>query len=103
MEELVSFGNDGLFDEVIRYDSEPLQVLAGMSNVDFVLCAVAMDYRGNYSDVFISEPFKYEYNASTKRPISELAEKLTSDTRAGRLVMVSAPKAERTPSYVYIK
>lgn len=103
MEELASFGNDGLFDEVIRYDSEPLQVLAGMSNVDFVLCAVAMDYRGNYSDVFISEPFKYEYNASTKRPISELVEKLTSDTRAGRLVMVGAPKAERTPSYVYVK
>ena len=103
MQELASLGIDGLFNEVTRYDSEPLQVLAGMSNVDFVLCAVAMDYRGNYSDVFISEPFKYEYNASTKRPISELVEKLTSDTRAGRLVMVGAPKAERTPSYVYIK
>ena len=103
MQELASLGYDGLFDEVTRYDSAPLQVLAGMSNIDFVLCAVAMDYRGNYSDVFITEPFRYEYSASTKRPISELVEKLTSNTRAGRLVMVGAPKAERTPSYVYVK
>lgn len=102
MEEFAMLGEEGLFDEVTRFNSEPLQVLAGMSGVEFILCAVAMDYRGNYSDIYTTEPFSYSYNADTKRPISELVEKLTGDTRSGRLIMVGAPKAERTPSYVYI-
>ena len=103
MSEFAALGIDGLFEEVIRYNSEPLQVLAGMSDVDFVLCAVTMDYRGNYSDTFVTEPFHYTYNESTKRPISELVEKLSSETRSGRMIMVGAPKSERVPSFVYVK
>lgn len=103
MEEFASLGTEGLFNEVIRFNSEPMQILAGMSGVDFVLCAVTMDYRGNYSDVWVSEPFSYSLTAETKRPISELVEKFSSNTRSGHLMMVGAPKTERNPSFVYIE
>ena len=42
----------------------------------YVFCAVAMDYKGNYSEMYISEPFSYTYSAENKRDINEFLDKM---------------------------
>ena len=39
------------------------------------MCAVAMDYKGNYTDLWVSDPFSFSFNNGTL-PIEELLEKL---------------------------
>ncbi|MBR2637377.1 MAG: hypothetical protein IKD40_00850, partial [Bacteroidaceae bacterium] len=92
----------GLFDAVTSYNTTRIQAVAGMTGVQFVICGVVMDYRGNYSDMWLSEPFAYDYNATTKRPIDELIEKLNSDTRSGRLVLVDGNHRDKT-NFLFIE
>ena len=56
--------------------SPRIKLLTGENGVLYQLCAVVMDYKGNYSELWRSEPFMYEYNADTKRPLEELTSKL---------------------------
>lgn len=42
----------------------------------YIFCAVAMDYRGNYSEMYISDPFSYTYSAENKRDINEFLDKM---------------------------
>lgn len=84
---LESMGEEGIFKNLISYSYTPTQVVAARSGIEFIMCGVTMDYRGNYSDMWISEPFSYDYTPETKRPIEELLER-TSSTRGGKLVMV---------------
>ena len=56
--------------------SPRIKLLTGESGVLYQLCAVVMDYKGNYSELWRSEPFMYEYDADTKRPLEELTSKL---------------------------
>lgn len=56
--------------------SPRIKLLTGESGVLYQLCAVVMDYKGNYSELWRSEPFMYEYNADTKRSLDELTSKL---------------------------
>lgn len=97
-----ALGHDGLFDAVTSYNTTRIQAVAGMTGVQFVICGVVMDYRGNYSDMWLSEPFSYDYNATTKRPIDELIEKLNSDTRSGRLVLVDGNHRDKT-NFLFIE
>jgi hypothetical protein len=55
-----------------------------------------MDYRGNYSEMWISEPFMYNYDASTKRPVEEIIEKIFgAESSAKQLkVLSTAPAAK---------
>ena len=69
-------GEKAIFDDLIQYASPKVQLLTGENNALYVMCAVVMDYKGNYSDMWVSEPFMYEYTESTKRPIDELLDKL---------------------------
>ena len=75
-EELVTGGTDAIFADLVEYTCNKSQFLTGMNDTLYVMCAVAMDYRGNYSEMWVSEPFSYNLNASTKRPISEYIEKV---------------------------
>ena len=75
-EELVTGGTDAIFADLVEYTCDKSQFLTGMNDTLYVMCAVAMDYRGNYSEMWVSEPFSYNLNASTKRPISEYIEKV---------------------------
>lgn len=101
-DELDTLGHMGLFDDVVDYSTTQVQALSGMSGVQFVICGVVMDYRGNYSDMWLTEPFSYEYNATTKRPIEELVEKLNSNTRSGRLVLVDGNHRDKT-NFLFIE
>ena len=69
-------GKEAIFNDLVTYSSPDSKLLTGENGVLYVMCAVIMDYKGNYSPMWASEPFMYEYNADTKKPIEELIEKL---------------------------
>ena len=69
-------GQEAIFNDLVTYASAQKKLLTGESGVLYVLCAVIMDYKGNYSPMWVSEPFMYEYSAETKKPLEEIIEKL---------------------------
>ena len=75
-QEVAVYGEAAVFEDLVTYPCSPTQILTGENGKLYVMCAVAMDYRGNYSEMWMSEPFMYNYDASTKRPLEELIEKI---------------------------
>ncbi len=75
-QEIAVYGEQEVFEDLIAYPCAPTQILTGQNDTLYVMCAVAMDYRGNFTEMWMSEPFMYNYNASTKRPLEELIEKI---------------------------
>lgn len=69
-------GKEAIFNDLVTYASAQKKLLTGESGVLYVMCAVIMDYKGNYSPMWVSEPFMYEYSAETKKPLEELISKL---------------------------
>ena len=74
-EELVTSDMDYIKAEVVQYTSPRNCLFVGENDKLYVMCAVAMDYRGNYSDMWISDPFSFSFNNGTL-PVEELLEKL---------------------------
>ncbi len=75
VEELVTGDMEYIKADVVKYTSERNCLFVGVNDTLYVMCAVTMDYRGNYSDMWVSEPFSFSYNNGT-RDINELLEKL---------------------------
>ena len=75
-QEVAVYGEAAVFEDLVTYPCSPTQILTGENGKLYVMCAVAMDYRGNYSEMWMSEPFMYNYDASTKRPLEELIDKV---------------------------
>ena len=75
-QEVAVYGEAAVFEDLVTYPCDNTQILTGENGKLYVMCAVAMDYRGNYSEMWMSEPFMYNYDASTKRPVEELIEKV---------------------------
>ena len=75
-QEVSVYGEQAIFADLVSYPCTKTQLLTGENGKLYVMCAVCMDYRGNYSEMWMSEPFMYDYNASTKRPLEEILEKL---------------------------
>jgi hypothetical protein len=82
-EELVTSNMDYIKAEVVQYTSPRNCLFVGENDKLYVMCAVTMDYRGNYSDMWISDPFSFSFNNGTL-PVEELLEKLgyTSATQS---------------------
>lgn len=76
-EKLAQGGEQEIFNDLVSYPSPKVQLLTGESDVLYVMCAVTMDYKGNYSEMWVSDPFRHEYNDTTKKPIDELLDKLS--------------------------
>lgn len=76
-DKLAQGGEQDIFDDLVSSPSPKVQLLTGESGVLYVMCAVTMDYKGNYSEMWVSEPFRYDYSEETKLPIDELIEKLS--------------------------
>lgn len=83
-EELVIGGSEAIFEDLVSYTCKQTELFTPMTDKLYVMCAAAMDYRGNYSEVWMSDPFSYSYNAATKRPIEELFEKLNNTPTSER-------------------
>lgn len=80
-EELVTSDMEYIREEVISYTSPRSCLFVGQNDTLYVMCAVTMDYKGNYSDMWISEPFSFSFQNGT-RDINELLEKLGYTTQA---------------------
>ena len=88
-QEVAVYGEQAVFDDLVSYSCSPTQILTGQNGTLYVMCAVTMDYRGNFSEMWMSEPFMYNYDASTKRPLEELVEKIHgSKAKAAKLQLM---------------
>ena len=85
-QEVAVYGEQAIFNDLVTYTCNSTQLLTGENDTLYVMCAVAMDYRGNYSEMWMSEPFMYNYDASTKRPLEEIIEKLHGTKQASKQV-----------------
>ena len=73
-EEFITLGDAGVLRELLAYSTPEVAAFTARNDVMFVACGITMDERGNYSDIWVGEPFSYSLNAETKRPIEELVE-----------------------------
>ena len=92
-DEFSIYGEEAILLDLVQYPCATTQLLTGQNDTLYVMCAVCMDYRGNYSDMWVSEPFMYTYNATTKRPLEELLAKLNGSSTAA--VSALAPNGAR--------
>ncbi len=96
-QEVAVYGEQAIFADLVSYPCGKTQLLTGENGTLYVMCAVCMDYRGNYSDMWISEPFMYNYDASTKRPVNELIEKIFGASTASKSLKVLSTKPAAKP------
>lgn len=73
--ELVTSDMNYIKADVCSYVSDRSCLFVGINNELYIMCAVAMDYRGNYSDMWISEPFSFSLSNGA-RNINEFLDKL---------------------------
>ncbi len=85
-------GKEAIFNDLVTYTTAQKKLLTGESGVLYVICAVIMDYKGNYSPMWVSEPFMYEYSAETKKPLEELIEKLGLESEPQAAALSLQPK-----------
>lgn len=79
LSEIAALGTDGVVADLLaNYPSKSVSVLSGRNDVQFVLCGVAMDYRGNISELWMSDPFSF--NLADKRPSEEFLAKFNNRT-----------------------
>ena len=87
-------GQESIFNDLVTYTTAQKKLLTGESGVLYVICAVIMDYKGNYSPMWVSEPFMYEYSAETKKPLEELIEKLGIESEPQAAALSLQPKCK---------
>ena len=85
-------GKEAIFNDLVTYTTAQKKLLTGESGVLYVMCAVIMDYKGNYSPMWVSEPFMYEYSAETKKPLEEIIEKLGLESELQAAALSLQPK-----------
>ena len=85
-------GQEAIFNDLVTYTTAQKKLLTGESGVLYVMCAVIMDYKGNYSPMWVSEPFMYEYSAETKKPLEEIIEKLGLENEPQAAALSLQPK-----------
>ena len=96
-QEVSVYGEEAIFADLVSYPCGKTQLLTGENGKLYVMCAVCMDYRGNYSEMWISEPFMYNYDASTKRPVDELIEKIFGSSASSKSLKVLSTKPVAQP------
>ena len=96
-QEVSVYGEEAIFADLVSYPCGKTQLLTGENGKLYVMCAVCMDYRGNYSEMWISEPFMYNYDASTKRPVDEIIEKIFGASSASKSLKVLSTKPAAQP------
>lgn len=76
--EFMTLGDEGIISELLAYPTPAVTTFVARNDVTFVPCGVTMDERGNYSEMWVGEPFTFSLNADTKRPIEEVIEALSA-------------------------
>ena len=62
--------------DVCSYVTPRSCLFVGVNDELYIMCAVTMDYEGNYSEMWISDPFSFSIKSQAARDIDELLEKL---------------------------
>ena len=96
-QEVAVYGEQAILDDLVEYSCDTTQILTGENGTLYVMCAVAMDYRGNYSEMWMSEPFMYNYDSSTKRPLEELIEKVFGAKSSAKQLKVLSTEPAAKP------
>jgi hypothetical protein len=96
-QEVAVYGEQAILDDLVAYGCDTTQILTGENGTLYVMCAVCMDYRGNYSEMWISEPFMYNYDSSTKRPLEELIEKIFGAKSSAKQLKVLSTEPAAKP------
>lgn len=96
-QEVAVYGQDAIFADLVSYPCSETQLLTGESGTLYVMCAVCMDYRGNFSGMWMSEPFMYNYDATTKRPLEELLTKLYGPQQSTKQIKLLSTKPAPKP------
>ena len=96
-QEVSVYGEEAIFADLVSYPCGKTQLLTGENGKLYVMCAVCMDYRGNYSEMWISEPFMYNYDSSTKRPVDELLDKIFGSSASSKSLKVLSTKPAAQP------
>ncbi|MBO5890343.1 MAG: BACON domain-containing protein [Alistipes sp.] len=73
--ELVTSDMEYIKADVCSYVSDRSCLFVGENDELYIMCAVTMDYRGNYSEMWISDPFSFSLNNGV-RDINEFLDKL---------------------------
>ena len=73
--ELVTSDMEYIKADVCSYVSDRSCLFVGENDELYIMCAVTMDYRGNYSEMWISDPFSFSYENGF-RNINEFLDKL---------------------------
>ena len=73
---LVTANMDEIKADVCSYATPRSCLFVGENNTLYIMCAVAMDYKGNLSEMYVSEPFSYSASSTSYRNINELLDKL---------------------------
>lgn len=91
---IADYGDEGIFDDLISYYYNPIEVGAGEFGVEYKVAAVVQDKRGNHSDVFYSEPFTY--STGDLRDAQEFIDVMSGETRSKSrsVVLVGRDKCE---------
>ena len=74
--ELITSDMSAIKTEVCSLTAPRSCLFVGINDGLYIMCAVTMDYEGNYSEMWVSEPFSFALNSQTARDIDELLEKL---------------------------
>lgn len=74
--ELIASDMSAIKTEVCSLTAPRSCLFVGINDELYIMCAVTMDYEGNYSEMWVSEPFSFALNSQTARDIDELLEKL---------------------------
>lgn len=73
---LVTANMEEIKADVCSYDTPRSCLFVGEDDVLYIMCAVAMDYKGNLSEMYVSEPFSYSLTNESCRDVNELLDKL---------------------------
>ena len=73
---LVTTNMNDIMADVCSYATPRSCLFVGENDTLYIMCAVAMDYKGNYSEMYVSEPFSFSANNTPYRDINEFLDKL---------------------------
>ena len=80
--ELVTSDMEYIKADLCSYVSDRSCLFVGENNELYIMCAVTMDYKGNYSEMWVSDPFSFSLTPDSKRDINELLGKLGYNTQS---------------------
>lgn len=95
----MEYSPDSVASDLLAFYHEPLEIEYSDFGWENVVCSIAMDSKGNVSEMFVTDPFVF-YDASEYKPVDELLEKLATSPKTS---VMFVGKKNATKNLVYHK